>query len=126
MTIRRRVGKELEDPSAVKVIEYNAYAGAQKIVDAGPYLDYIGPLSATYRVQPGDILYIFQATDVVTYVTMGMDDTITADNAPAKNVFPVIGIGYTIYSVGENKYVTGAASQHLYILKDDNEARINP
>jgi hypothetical protein len=126
MTIRRRLGKETEDPSAIKAIEYNAYAGAQKSLESGPYLDYVGTLDQVYRVQPGDIVYIFQATDVVTYITMGKDDTIMPDTAPAKNVFPVIGIGYTIYAVGENKYIVGSISQHLYILKDDNQARINP
>jgi hypothetical protein len=118
--------RQVEDPGTIDNIEYNSASGAQKNLNVGPALEYVGELTAVTEIAKGDILYIFKATTGISYVTMGNDNTITQEVAPTINTFPVFGEEFTIYSAYNFQYIVGTADIHLYRLVDDSAVRNNP
>jgi hypothetical protein len=123
--LKRNVdSRPLEDDKIIENIQYNSMAGAQKNVSVGPALEYVGPLTAATKVAQGSQLYIYN-TGALAYVTMGEDNTVTAGTAPAADTFPCHANDYTLYSAGDYKYLIGTAALHLYILRDESNARAN-
>lgn len=123
---RRRI-QETEDSYAIENIEYNSYAGAQKNIEVGPALEYKAALGTEAGICPGDQLFIFKATAGLGYVTLSETTGVVAGTAPAANTFPVFGQVYTPISAADYKFIIGnSADIHLYVLKDDNQERVNP
>lgn len=125
---RRKVnGQCVEDTNTLNNIEYNAYAGAQKGLEVGPALEYKAALGAEQGICPGDQLFIFKATAGIGYVTLSETTGVAAGAAPAADTFPVFGEAYTPISAADYKYIIGnSADIHLYVLRDDNQERVNP
>lgn len=125
---RRKVnGQCVEDPSTIDNIEYNAYSGAQKNIEVGPALEYKAALGSEQGICPGDQLYIFKATAGLGYVTLSETTGVVAGAAPAEHTYPVFGQVYTAISAANYKYIIGnSADIHLYVLRDDNQERVNP
>lgn len=123
--LKRNVdSRPLEDDKIIENIMYNSMSGAQKNVSVGPALEYVGPLTAATKVAQGSQLYIYN-TGALAYVTMGADSGIVAGTTPAANTFPCHANDYTLYSAGDYKYIRGTAALHLYILRDESNARAN-
>jgi len=117
-------GRSVEDSSVIDNIQYNSMSGGQKNVSVGPALEYIGALTNSIRIAPGSQLYIFN-TGSLGYVTMGQTSTITVGTLPSKDTFPCQPNQYTLYSAADYKYIKGSSSIHLYILRDESNARAN-
>lgn len=119
-------GRDTQDSQVIDNIEHNSWAGAQKNLEVGPALEYIGSLTAEQIVAKGEQLFIFKEAAGISYITMSETTGVVAGAAPAGNVFPVFQ-GFTRYSAANYKYViSNVAGVHLYILKDDTKVRNNP
>ena len=123
---RRFDGRNTEDSHTIDNIEYNEFAGAQKNLEVGPALKYVGQLSAEQNIWPGDQLFIFKATTGLGYVTLSKTTGASVGTQPAADTFPVFGEQYTRISAADYKFIIGAAGIHLYVLRDDTQERINP
>ncbi len=125
---RRRVhGQCVEDSSTIENIEYNPYAGAQKNLEVGPALKFVSVTTAEVKICPGDQLFLFKTTTGLGWVELSETAGIgVVGTAPAADTFPVFGQEYTRISAADYKYIKGAADIYLYVLKDDNQERVNP
>lgn len=127
MSLKRQIdGRCTEDSNAIDNIEYNSFAGGQKNLEVGPALKYQALLTSEQSITPGDQLFIFKTTAGIGYVTLSKTTGAVVGTAPAANTFPVFGESYTRISAADYKFIIGAADIHLYILRDDNQARIHP
>ena len=128
MLFRRKIdGRLVEDSQTIDNIEHNPFAGAQKNMEVGPALIFIGDASAELIVAPGDQLFLFKATAGFGWVKMSKTSGIGAvGTAPAEDTFPVSGEGFTRYSAADYKYIKASAGVFLYVLRDDNQLRFNP
>ena len=125
--LRRRVGAQAEDSHAIDNIEYNSFAGAQKIIEVGPALKYVSVTTADVKICPGDQLFLFKTTVGLGYVKMTTGAAAgTVGTAPAADTFPVQGQVYTQISAADYKVIKGAADIHLYVLRDSAQLRNNP
>lgn len=124
---RKLDGRYIEDSQTINNIEHNPFAGAQKNMEVGPALKYIGDSSSEIIVAPGDQLFFFKSTTGFGWVEMSESPGIGAvGTAPANNTFPIQGEGFTKYSAADYKYIKTTAGIFLYILRDDNQLRYNP
>ena len=124
---RRKINsKYMEDSQTIENIEYSPFSAAQKNLEVGPALVYIGDASAELIVTPGDQLFFFKTTTGLGWVTMSETPGITVGTAPADGTFPIMGQEFTRYSAHFYKYIKTSADIHLYILKDDSKLRVNP
>jgi hypothetical protein len=124
---RKLDGRLVEDTQTIENIEYSPFAGAQKNMEVGPALEFIGDSSAELIVAPGDQLFFFKSTTGFGWVEMSQTSGIGAvGTAPAANTFPIQGEGFTRYSAADYKYIKTTAGIFLYILRDDNQLRHNP
>ena len=125
---RRKIdGRYAEDSSTIDNIEHNCEAGAQKNMECGPALKFIGDASSELRITPGDQLFFFKTTAGLGWVEMSETGSIgVVGSAPADNTFPIEGQVFTRYSAADYKYVKASAGVYLYVLRDDNHLRVNP
>lgn len=124
---RRKVdGQCVEDANTIDNIEYSPYSGAQKNIEVGPALKYVSATAAEVSICPGDQLFLFKTTTGLGYVTLGVSSGVVLGTAPAADTFPVFGEEYTRISAADYKYIIGTADIHLYVLRDDNQERVNP
>ena len=114
-------GRGIEGDIDLQNIQYNSMSGAQKNISVGPALEYVGPLTAATKVEPGSQLYILN-TGALAYVTMG-DSGVSLVAGPAEHTFPVEANTMTPYSAADYTHVIGTAALHLYILRDESKAR---
>jgi len=127
MSLRRKIDPRCtEDVGAIDNIEYNSHAGAKKTIEVGPGLVYVSNTLSEVAVAPGSQLFLFKTTGSVGYVTMSKTTGASVGTTPGADTFPVFGQVYTPISSSDYKFVIGTADIHLYILKDDNTARVNP
>lgn len=123
--LKRNVdARSLEDSAAIDNIQYNSMSGAQKNISVGPALEYVGALTTAKKVSQGNQLFIFN-TGSLDYVTMGSDSSVSKGTGPSANTFPCLGGQMTAYSAADYKYIIGTSALHLYILRDESNARIN-
>jgi hypothetical protein len=113
-----------EDSHHIDNVEYNSMAGAKKIVEVGPALEYVGATTVATKVNPGDQLYIFNA-GALGYIAMGEDNTVSAAVAPGEDAFPCLPNQFTVYSAADYNWIIGSADLHLYVLRDESRARVN-
>lgn len=125
---RRKIdGRYAEDSQTIDNIEHNSEAGAQKNMEVGPGLKFIGDATSELRITPGDQLFFFKTTSGLGWVEMSESGSIgVVGSAPADNTFPIEGQVFTRYSAANYKYVKASAGVYLYILRDDSQLRINP
>jgi hypothetical protein len=128
MSFRRRIdGRLVEDSQTIDNIEHNPFAGAQKNVEVGPALKFIGDASVELIITPGDQLFFFKATAGLGWVKMSKTAGVgVVGAAPTDDTFPIQGEGFTKYSAADYKYIKASAGIFLYILRDDNQLRFNP
>jgi len=124
---RKLDGRLIEDSQTIDNIEHNSEAGAQKNMEVGPALKFIGDASSELIITPGDQLFFFKTTAGLGWVEMSETAGIgVVGSAPADNTFPIDGQTFTRYSASTYKYVKTSADVYLYILKDDTQLRVNP
>lgn len=125
---RRKINsKYMEDSQTIENIEYSPFSAAQKNLEVGPALVYIGDASAELIVTPGDQLFFFKTTTGLGWVKMSSSSGIGAvPTAPSADTFPIEGQVFTRYSAALYKYIKATSDVHLYVLRDDNQERNNP
>jgi hypothetical protein len=125
---RRKIdGRCVEDSQTIDNIEHNSEAGGQKNMEVGPGLVFIGDASSELIVNPGDQLFFFKSTTGFGWVKMSKTSGIGAvGSVPADDTFPIEGEGFTRYSAVDYKYIKASSGVYLYVLRDDNQLRINP
>ena len=125
MTLRRKIhGNCAESSNVIDNIEYNAYSGAQKIIEVGPALKFAAAITAEYQFCPGDQLFVFNPTAAIAYVTLSKVTGAAAGVAAGVDTFPVFAEAYTPISGSDYKFIIGTAGLFLYVLRDDNQQLI--
>lgn len=120
------------DQGAIQSAQANHYSGGHKVMDVGPeFMKQIGSAVITGRdisaagnpITPGSILYFYNNSATVAWVSMSTADIAAAPTGFTDGV-PLRPAAWTILSAGENSFArSSAATVGLYEPKDDTILR---
>lgn len=128
MKIQRTNSTNPTDANLVNSVEYNIYAGAKKIINAGPQLEIIGAINSPKRVGEGVSLLLYNNSGAVAWVNFHnakQNETPVAPTGIA-NAIAIPANSYLALNSGTKDTVTAsAATVGAYKIKDDTQLVTN-
>lgn len=120
------------DEAAIASYQANPYSGGQKNLAVGPehckqdanaFVSGRDVSGASEPVSPGSILYIYNNSATVGWISLSTDSAIATPTGFANGI-PLKPNDWTILSAGENNFIrSGANTVALYEPKDDTVPR---
>lgn len=121
------------DQGAIQSSQANHYSGGHKVMDVGPeFMKQISAAVITGRdisaagspITPGSILYIYNNSNTVGWVSMSTADLAAAPTGFSDGI-PLRPNNWTILSAGENSFIRSSSNTTiaLYEPKDDTILR---
>jgi len=137
---RNLPGPSVRDPSTIDTLIYNEASGARKSINVGPHLLPLGngasgyttnATTATILPKMGCNLAIYNNSSSVAAITLGEDNTVTAQAAGAIQAGTQhVGIAcppncWTYLSCGvQNWVIASSASLLVYLIDDETYIRV--